>query len=194
MGLQKRGLVAMKALDRHRLGFSLLELMIAMAFSVTIMGVLSALVTKVIASNSTAGERLNDLTTLGQLSRQFRRDVHNATHAVVSPKEVTPASLSLTLDDHNRIEYAIHDGVLRRTQSSAGRNDRWDEYPLHASRVLGWKASDDSREVTLAVGRLIGTTDESTQFGRTFEVVSQLGEIQPTFSPAGPAAPGKVKE
>jgi type II secretory pathway component PulJ len=163
-------------------GFTLVEMLVAIAFSATIMSMLGVLVSRVYSRNASSAEHVHDITTLGRLARQFRQDVHASVEATASADDANKRSLTLTAADGTRVEYALADGRLERTRSAANQSQQFDQYPLDSIRVVRWSTSE--REVTLVIGRLAPRGSDPPALGRTFEIVALLAE-----PPAAEAAP-----
>ena len=158
-------------------------MLVAIAFSATIMSMLGVLVSRVYSGNASSAEHVRDITTLGRLARQFRHDVHAAVEAAALPEDAPKPSLTLTEPDGTRVEYTLADGRLERTRSAANQPVHFEEYRLDAMRVARWNVASD-REVKLVIGRVAKHGTDLPTPGRTFEIVALIAE-----RPGAEAAP-----
>ena len=158
---------------RQRIGSTLVELMTVMFISFSLMGVLVTLISRVVRTNGTFGEHLEDSTALGQLSEQFRRDVHGAANVSLEGDEHPAARLLLKLADGSQIEYDLAEGALIRTSIGADGEKRPETFVLHNLKILGWKqSSPDARDVSMLIDRV----DPSEQIarGRPIEITAAI--------------------
>jgi len=145
----------MRLFSRIRPGTSLIELMIVTFISVSLMGVLVTLVSRVIRTNGTFSEHLEDATSLGELSEQFRRDVHGAAKVSLEDNKIASQRLSIQMADGSKIDYEPAEGGLTRTAIAADEQKRSESFSLHGMKVLGWKqSSSNAREVSMLIDRL----------------------------------------
>lgn len=153
-------------------GITLVEVILAIVIATSVMGVLAAVVSRMIASNAAAHEHLRTVVTLGRLGEQFRRDAHASHRATIEESNDEPARL--TLHGEGSIEYEITPAGLERVATNAGRPEHRDLFVLPGMKFLGWQMDDDGREISLVIGRLARPQSEDATLGGRFSIVASL--------------------
>ena len=142
----------MRTIARQSAGSTLVELILVMLVSSSLMGVLVTLVSRVIRTNATSGEHLEDSIVLGQMSEQFRNDVHEAIQVSLGEKIPAAERLSLQMADGSRIDYELAEGGLKRTLIVTDEKTQSETFVLHGMRILGWEQNaPNAREVSMLI-------------------------------------------
>ncbi len=184
-----------------RRGMTLVEVMVTVALSTFVMGILVAVVSRLLVSNTAAHDHLQNLTTLGRLGEQFRSDAHAATDVHVERADKQPQRLTFHTADQSAIAYTIVPEGLRR-EVSAGDDVRQRELFVFAGmKPLGWQSDAQRREIALSIGRLAHPQREDDTIAGKFSIVAALpAEAElvepeaPRQEPAGaPAEDGEAK-
>ncbi len=107
--------------SRKRGGQSLVEMVVVMTVATAVAGVAIALLGAVLQMDGTARGRTRWVGSMGRLSEQFRRDVHQAT-AAAAVREADKAALRLQLPAGQTVAHRLErGGIVRREQAGATR-------------------------------------------------------------------------
>jgi prepilin-type N-terminal cleavage/methylation domain-containing protein len=152
----------MKFRFAHRAAFTMPEMMISLLVAASLLGLLTATVSRVLIAHGAACEHLENLVSVGRLGEQFRSDVHAAQSATTEPLGAQVRKLRLDLGTDELVEYEIEPAGLRRTLSVDGQIWHREMFVLPGMGVLGW--NDDfktSGRLSLRLGRLPHGSDDS---------------------------------
>lgn len=165
----------MKRRPSRTSGYTLIEMLVAIAIGTVLMGMLGAVVSRVLAANEAAGQHLEGIVALGSLGEQFRRDVRAASDATVVKEGGQIRRLQLNGLDGDQIEYEIAETGLRRTVSRSGQVQAREVFVLTGMKVLGWNEDfQESGEISLLVGRLVRRGDDDRALGNQFSIAAPL--------------------
>ncbi len=168
----------------RRPGIMLVEVLLAMVVATALIGMLAAVVSRMISANAAAQEHLRTVVTLGRLGEQFRRDVRASHHATFEEANDQPARLKLDDDADRSIEYEITPAGLERVVSSDGETEQRELFVLPGMKFLGWNMEDDGRAVSLIVGRLARPRRNDATLRGRFSIVASLAKHEsPATSP-----------
>ena len=157
---------------RHA-GYTLVELLVALAIGAGMLSLAGTLLARAIAANAAATDHMRGVVALGALGQQFRRDVHATSGAATSAVDGQPARLLMNLPDGGRIEYEISAAGLVRTQTSDGQPRRRESFSLPGMKALGFKADPTADgEVSIFLGRLSGRPDDASDLSGRFEITA----------------------
>src|SRR3954462_486223 len=110
-----------------RAGFTLIEMVLVIGAMSIVLGLCAGTIHALLRVHRSSREHLNDVTTVGRLALQFRRDARAATGAKAIGDEGEAAEgLELALPDGMTITYrADRDGLIRveRRSERDGRRD-----------------------------------------------------------------------
>ncbi|MGA2616452.1 MAG: hypothetical protein ABSF26_02510 [Thermoguttaceae bacterium] len=102
---------------RKRRGQSLVEMVVVMTVATAVSGVAIALLGAVLQLDGTARGQTRWVSSMGRLSEQFRRDVHQAS-AAAAVREADKAALRLQLPQGRSVVYRLErGGIVRREQT-----------------------------------------------------------------------------
>jgi prepilin-type N-terminal cleavage/methylation domain-containing protein len=154
-------------------GFTLVELLVVMTVSTMAIGVLVGIVSHVLRVNSSVGEHLEAVVALGQLSEQFRRDVHAAARAEIETTADQPRRLRLDGTGPARVEYEILASGLRRVETDALGGQHHELFVLPGMKILGWTEDFEAGgEVGLGLGWLIPQVEEGHDVRNRFFITA----------------------
>ncbi len=120
----------------NRRGFTLIEVLVAIAVTAVLLGVAVGLLHAVFYGQQAAHERLRERMTMDRLARQFREDVHAA--AGLADAEVAALDQRklpgwrLQPAGGPTIEYWVAGGALVRAEREGGKTTAHDEFALPA--------------------------------------------------------------
>ncbi|MBX3411703.1 MAG: prepilin-type N-terminal cleavage/methylation domain-containing protein [Pirellulales bacterium] len=112
-----------------RRGTTLIEMVVSIAIISAIFGVAATLFGFLLTGRGDGRRTLEQQIVEGRLVEQFRRDVHEATHAEAFDQEGSPR-LKLTQADERTVEYRYEQGELARRETQAGKPVRLENYGL----------------------------------------------------------------
>jgi len=124
---------------KRRKGFSLVEVMVAMAVGSVLMAIVVGLLYTLMETDRTSREHLRLRIAAARLADQFRRDVHAGVRlsgqgAVAEDGAEAPAAWELELPPDRVVEYRLEEDSLLRTERAGGEVVRreWFKLPPHA--------------------------------------------------------------
>ena len=139
---------------KPRKGFSLIELLTAIAVGSALMAVVVGMLHLVLRAEQTCRQRRNDHAMVANLTTQFRRDVHAAQRFSSNPWQFEMAP------DH-LVRYRREPDVLIRSETVAGQLRSHEQYPLPASiRVAISAEGERPRMITLQIAPEPGKSTE----------------------------------
>ena len=121
-------------MTQRRTGFTLIEMLAAMAVASVLMTLATLTIALLIRSERTGGESLVAAQAGQRFERRFRNDVHTATAATVDTKTPGRPLLTLTAEKQPTITWTQVEGGLRRTVAS--QPSHVDTFRLSASNIL----------------------------------------------------------
>jgi type II secretory pathway pseudopilin PulG len=160
-------------------GIALVEVILAMSIASAVVGMLAAVVSRMVTANVASQEHLRTVVTLGRLGEQFRRDVRASRLATFEEDNEQPPRLKLAGEADRAIEYQITPAGLERVVRLAGEAERREPFVLPGMKFLGWNTEDDGRTVSLIVGRLARPGSEDPTLGSRFSIVASLAKHEP---------------
>jgi len=163
---------------RPRRAFTLLEMLIAMAVAMALLGALAATASRLLSSRSSAQAHFQSMNALGELGRQLRRDVHAARGASIENVDGHPRTLRLELGEQGTIVYTLEGDTVVRTAQSATAAQRRERFALPGIRCVNWRDElGTARRVSLVVGRLAVHGAEPQAVSSTFEITAALPTV-----------------
>ena len=180
----RRGLALRPAAAR---GMTLIELIIAMAIGASVLAVAAGVLSRTVAINSTAADRLQSLAALGQLGQQFRRDVHAALSATAGKNDMGRPALTMTTSAGSQIRYEADGGGITRVEETTGRPVRREAFSL-----ADWWATEfrsDENLVTIVLARVTRRPDGEDVRGAQFELTAARARPATTRDAAAEAQP-----
>jgi type II secretory pathway pseudopilin PulG len=166
-------------MNRRRGGMTLIEIIVAMTIATAMIGLLAAAVSRVMMASAAAHEHLRTVVTLGRLGEQFRRDAHASHRSTVDASNDQAARLTLEAGPNRTVEYEITPQGLRRVASTADKATQRELFVLPGMKFLGWKSDEDSRFVSLVIGRLARPGSEDPTLGGRFSIDASLAKVEP---------------
>ena len=121
-------------MTQRRTGFTLIEMLAAMAVASVLMTLATLTIALLIRSERTGGESLVAAQAGQRFERRFRNDVHTATAATVDTKTPGRPLLTLTAEKQPTITWTQVEGGFRRTVAS--QPSHVDTFRLSASNIL----------------------------------------------------------
>jgi hypothetical protein len=165
---------------------TLVELMVAMFVATALVGMLAAIVSRILLANATAREHLQTVVTIGRLGEQFRRDVHAAQSASLVEANDAPPRLKLSNDAQRTIEYEISPSGLARVAVTAGKPVARELFVLPGMKFLDCKIDEGSRHVSLSIGRLSRPQSDAATVAGQFSLVAALAQTEPASDKSPP--------
>jgi prepilin-type N-terminal cleavage/methylation domain-containing protein len=134
-----------------RAGFTLIEMVLVIGAISIALGLCAGTIHALLKVHRSSREHLTDVTTVGRLALQFRRDARAATGAkTIGDAGGAATGLELTIPDDGTITYrADRDGLIR-TERRSDEDGRRDRIFLPRRGTPGFEVADD-RGATLAV-------------------------------------------
>jgi hypothetical protein len=165
-------------------GIALVEVILAMTIATAVVSILAAVVSRMISANAATQDHLHTVVTLGRLGEQFRRDTHASHLATIEEDLDQPPRLKLDGEAGRTIEYEITPDGIQRVVRSAGETEQCERFVLPGMKFLGWNTGEESRLVSLIVGRLARPQKEVPTLGGRFSIVALLAEQEPSPTPS----------
>ncbi|MGD9719847.1 MAG: type II secretion system protein J [Pirellulales bacterium] len=154
-------------------GMTLIELILAMGIGASIMAVTAGVLARAVAANSSAAEHLHDLTALGTLGQQFRRDVHAASAATSSNDDTGQPGLLLETPSGGQIRYQVVSSGMTRLETTKGQADRREAFTLSGLRVVGFRGeTGGAGPIAIVLARITQRPDGQTVVGAQFELTA----------------------
>jgi prepilin-type N-terminal cleavage/methylation domain-containing protein len=133
-----------------RAGFTLIEMVLVIGAMSIVLGLCAGTIHALLRVHRSSREHLNDVTTVGRLALQFRRDARAATGAKAIGDEGGAAKgLELTLPEDGTITYRADKDGLIRTERRSDEDRGRDRFFLPRRGTPGFEVVDD-RGTTLA--------------------------------------------
>jgi type II secretory pathway pseudopilin PulG len=171
---------------KRRRGMTLVELMLAMFVATAVVGMLAAIVSRIMMANAAGRDHLQTVVALARLGEQFRRDVHEARGASVVPSDGPASRLKLDAGANRAIEYEITPAGLARRVLIADKVQKRDLFILPGMKCLDWKIEDGGRLVSLEIGRLDRPTSDAAVVATRFPLVAALANLDAAPQAAAP--------
>lgn len=183
--------------QRHRAGYSLVEMLVVMSMLAAIMGLVGTVFHRLFASDQLAMRRALLERSTSRLSDRFRQDVHSATdHRLITPEKDDPDVLELLASPEGfTVKYSVAVGSVRRDVFDKERRIGFDRFLLPES-TASFAAGADSAWIVLAIERPLGTvTSEptATPSRRTLTIEAELGREARLARRFGETAPAQEK-
>ncbi len=160
-----------------RRGLTLVEVMVSLVLATFVMGTLVVVVSRLLVSNSTAQDHLQNLTTLGRLGEQFRRDAHVATEVRVENGDDQPACLTFQAADEPAIAYTIVPEGLQRVVTAGDEVRGRELFVLSGMKPLGWQLDPKRPEIAMSIGRLARPGSADDRIAGTFSIAAALPAV-----------------
>ena len=153
---------------RKPAGYTLAEVMIAMAISASMATVFATLLVRVVVANAAAADHLQGIVGLSRLGDQFRRDAGNAVEAEIIEQNGGTHRLSMNLIDQSQVAYEIVRGNVVRTRSAEGPLVEREAFTLGAIEPIEFTVDPGgSGEVAITLTRAAPRPgDEDVETGR----------------------------
>lgn len=158
-----------------RRGYSLIEMLAAMAVLMVVLGASAALIDRLLKLDHSARAHRDNWATAGRLARVFRADAHAAAFALTPPgAERTAAELRLRGLSGRDIVYEFDQGTITRLESVEGLPARGETFRLPA-RIGHFEVQHGGSRglVALDLAWPIGRSESSAT--RSFRVEAALG-------------------
>lgn len=147
---------------QRRRGVSLIEVMVVISMGTIFLSLTVGTIHLLMRAQSTAGKALLQTQTLCRLSEQFRRDVHAATAAEVTPAaEDKPAVLKLTLPGERSVTYELDQHQVRCIRQQAETTHR-DQFSFLAGTKITAQQEDGLIRLTLDPSGVAETQQSAT--------------------------------
>jgi prepilin-type N-terminal cleavage/methylation domain-containing protein len=156
---------------RIRSGLTLIELLVGILVGGAVLASAATLMSRTLAANSTAATHLHSIQAIGELGRQFRADVHQATSVDIAQDQ---PRLTIDLDDGSRVAYQASSAGVAREQTWAGQPPRREAYALGAFELLEVRRDGASPALQLVLGR-VATHDDATIVQGCFAITAMPG-------------------
>lgn len=165
---------------RHRRGFTLVEVLIAMLLGSAALGLLTTTMAAVLRRADSAGNHLEAMTGLARLAEQLRRDVHQASSARAVTEMHKPDVLKLQRPDGVSLAYReCPGGVLRESIRDEMVTAR-ERFALPGLEVAHWTAAaSPGEQVVLELDRDAALGTGPGAQGR-FTISANLGANLPS--------------
>lgn len=135
---------------RRRLGFTLLEMVAAIAIGAMVLAIITIVVARMMRMEQKTRSQVMQLDSVSRLANQFRDDVHAADDVMIADKN--PA-LTLTIDEPEKakIEYKVDGRILNRLEERAGQVVGREGFRLPVEAKVAWTTEEvgDARFVRM---------------------------------------------
>lgn len=156
-------------MKQSRAGFSLIELVAAMATGVVVVALGALTIVGALRGAQRHREHWVNTRGVDRLAEQFRADVRNATQ--IDPAQA-PVLCAFRAGDVE-MQYSLVEGGIRRTESSTGRTIRVERYRVSQPIAIDFPNAE-SKIVRLRFARQPNATEQFVA-GRPLEVEAVLG-------------------
>lgn len=154
-------------------GYALIEMLAVIAITSTIMGIVGVVSHTLLRSERSSRTELVEEMAYLRLSRDFRRDVHNAIKVEEIPEKTdakTPVGVRLEPSDGPLVEYRTEGNAVIRTATNKNQPASHERYSLTGSGSPGFAKAD--RDGTTVVSLRFGDGDSrlrtvSARLGRS---------------------------
>jgi type II secretory pathway component PulJ len=159
-------------MKRAERGMSLVEVVVSIVLSTSVLGFLAISVGAMVRANSTSQDHLRTIRGLGQLGERFRRDVHAASSATLAESNGNEA-LDLALSSGSTVHYRVLPEAVERTVSDGDRTGPPQQFLLPGFKP-GIELDQDQNQVELSFRRVARPdSDNSPTVGR-FAILAVL--------------------
>jgi len=165
---------------KHRRGFTLVEVLVAMLLGSAALGLLTTTMAAVLRRADSAGNHLDAMTGLARLAEQLRRDVHQASSARAVSEIRKPDFLKLEGPDGISVAYRECPGGVLRESSRDETVTARERFALPGIEVAHWTAATSPGEhVVLELDREAALGTSPGAQGR-FTISATLGSNLPS--------------
>jgi len=162
----------------RRCGYSLIELMVVLTVSTTVLGVAAVMLHTLMQVQKDSREQLLYHATLGRLGRQFRRDVHAADG--FRPPEAgshgnRPAAWQLDFKPDRVVRYSIEWGSLIRSEQIGGTLSRREVFRLPADRAVSIRLQAEAEPAIVSLSITRGSSQPAGPAWKPVQIDAVLG-------------------
>lgn len=162
-------------LPSKRSAFSLLEMLIVITVSATIVAAACTMLVATIRTKDELSSQMRQRQTFDRLDLQLRRDLRSAKQATLLPANSRGEESVLVLSGgETKIEYRANPQQIVRQQLDAqGQLVRSEQYRWSRPMQSHWRIDDGGRHVTLS----FTTNDPELSLGKAWEAINIVGVV-----------------
>jgi prepilin-type N-terminal cleavage/methylation domain-containing protein len=158
-----------------RRGYSLIEMLAAIAVLTVVLGASTALIDRLLKLDRSARAHRDDWATAGRLARAFRGDAHAAAFALTPPgAERSAAELRLRGPSGHDVVYEFDQGTITRLELVEGLPARGETFRL-PGRLGHFELRHEGSRGLVALDLAWPTGRPELGVARSFRVVAALG-------------------
>lgn len=156
-------------IPRRRSGFSLIEMLVVMAVSSVVIGMMITMLRLMLDTERSIGNSSQYALTVSRVSQTFRNDVHNAHTSARNDQEPADA-LELQFIDNSTVSYTANDHVLTRIKTDSNQTAHRDDFRFPKGSKIQYTIDEDAHRITLTVSRPAGLSGRRTPVAESLEL------------------------